>query len=906
MKKTKINAPTVITCHVNADFDALSSMIAASKLYPGSTLIFPGSQEKNLKNFFIQSATYLYNFVSFKDIDPSTVTRLVIVDTRQKPRVKHIAPLLENPDIKICLYDHHPDSEEDIAGDVEVVKSWGSTTSIISEILINKKISLTDDEATLLGLGIYEDTGCFTFQSTTSHDFVAASWLLTQGMDLNMVSDLINRDLSAEQVSILNSLLESAITHKINGIDVVVTEVSLEHYVGDFALLAHKLLDMENIRVLFALGRMHDRIHIVARSRTTDVNVGKICSSLGGGGHSFAASTTIKHKSLTQVKDELFGLLYSQINPQILVSHLMSSPSVTIEKNKTISQATEVMTRFGLKAIPVLEAQGGPCVGILEHQTADKAVSHGLGKIPMKEYMVTEFSTLNKGDDIYKVMEVIIGQRQRLIPIVEEDRVIGVVTRTDLINNIIKEPARIPESLLPEKKRERNVKKIIRDRLPQDIFSLLQKCGELSREMGYHLYIVGGFVRDILLDRDNLDVDLVVEGEGITYARRLALELGGRVRAHHKFQTAVVILENGQKIDVATARLEYYEHPAALPTVELSSIKMDLYRRDFSVNALAVHLNPDNFGKLVDFFGGQRDIKDKIIRVLHSLSFVEDPTRIIRAIRFEQRFSFRLGSQTEKLIKNAVDLNIFHKLSGSRIFHELKMIFEENNPLGSIVRMENLGLLRNIHPLLKLTPTINKILLETEKVINWFQLLYTEEDVQTWIIYLLGLLNITNDAQTGIIFNRFNLSKKQEKEFFALRGQISEAVARLYEWHRKQGTLSELYFVLNPLPVEGLIFLMARSQKEDLRKKISYFITQLRSTQTQLSGKDLKKLGIEPGPVYAEILQKLKAAQIDGLSLDRQSQLEWVKEKYGSRVGEINSPASLKKEEQPVRQNHVR
>ncbi|WP_028574460.1 CBS domain-containing protein [Desulfonatronovibrio hydrogenovorans] len=880
MKKSLIKASTVITCHVNADFDALSSMIAASKLYPDSVLIFPGSQEKNLKNFFIQSATYLYNFKSFRDIDPESVTRLIIVDTRQKSRVTHIAPLLEK-DLTIHIYDHHPDSDEDISGEVEVVKPWGSTTSIISEILARNDIALTEDEATVLGLGIYEDTGCFTFKSTTSHDFEAASWLLARGMDLNMVSDLINRDLSAEQVSILNSLLESATTHKINGIDIVVAEVSLEHYVGDFALLAHKLLDMENIRVLFAIGRMHDRVHIVARSRTTDVDVGRICSSMGGGGHSFAASATVKHKTLIQVKDELFGLLYSQINPQILVAHLMSAPAVSIEENEIISQAAEVMTRFGLKAVPVMDEGRKKCVGIIEHQVADKAVSHGLGKIPLKEYMLTDFSVLSTKDDIYRVMEIIIGQRQRLIPIVKDDAVIGVVTRTDLINNIIKEPARIPEALLPERKRERNVKKILKDRLPEHIYVLMEKCGNLSREMGFQLYIVGGFVRDILLGRDNLDVDLVVEGDGIAFARKLAKELGGRVRAHHKFQTAVVILDQGQKIDVATARLEYYEHPAALPTVELSSIKMDLYRRDFSINALAVHLNPDSFGKLVDFFGGQRDIKDKVIRVLHSLSFVEDPTRIIRAIRFEQRFAFRIGSQTEKLIKNAVELNIFHKLSGSRIFHELKMIFEENNPLGCMTRMDNFGLLRNIHPLLKLTPGINGLLLETEKVINWFQLLYTEEKIKKWLLYLLGLLNNINDAQAKIIFNRFSFSKKQELNFFTIRGQVREAVSRLHDWQRKNKKMSELYFILSPLPLEALLFLMARNQKDDLRKKISYFITRLRNIEPLLSGKDLKKMGITPGPLYGKILQDLIAARIDGLSCDRKAQMEWVREKYG-------------------------
>ena len=883
-KKNKISAHTVITCHVNADFDALSSMIAASKIYPDSVLIFPGSQEKNLKNFFIQSATYLYNFKSFKDIDQDSVQQLVIVDTRQKSRVKHVQPLLEKNDLRIHLFDHHPDSDEDLKGELEVVRPWGSTISILTERLISEEIKLSEDEATIMGLGVYEDTGCFTFRSTTGHDFAAASWLLSQGMDLNMISDMINRDLSAEQISILNDMLESATTHKIKGIDVVVTEISLEHYVGDFALLAHKLMDIENIRVLFALGRMYDRVHLVARSRTTDVDVGKICSSMGGGGHAFAASANLKHKSLTQVKDELFGLLYSQINPQILVGDLMSSPAVTIEESKTISHASQVMTRFGLKAIPVIREKGQECVGILEHQLADKAIGHGLGKVPIREYMITDIMTIDPDSDIYRVMEIIIGQRQRLIPVMEDHSVTGVVTRTDLINTLIEEPARIPESLFPEKKRERNIKRMLRERLPEDIYNHLLTAGEQARDMGFEVYCVGGFVRDILLGRTNLDVDLVVEGDGIEFARALAKRLKARVRAHQKFRTAVIIREDGQKIDVATARLEYYEHPAALPTVELSSIKMDLYRRDFSINALAVHLNPENFGKMVDFFGGQKDLKEKVIRVLHSLSFVEDPTRIVRAIRFEQRFGFRIGAQTEKLIKNAMELNIFHQLSGSRIFHELRMIFEEDNPLLCIISMDNFGLLRNIHPLLKLSPNIKNILSETEKVVNWFQLLYLEEKFEKWIIYMLGLLNNTNDAQVRVILNRFNFSQKRSALVFSLRHQINTTMKKLYDWHQRGDKRSSLYFILNPVPLEGQLFLMARVQKEELRKYISYYITQLRGTQPQLSGKDLKQLGFEPGPHFGKILHELKAAQIDGLSCDRQDQIEWVKKRYHHQI----------------------
>ena len=280
---------------------------------------------------------------------------------------------------------------------------------------------------------------------------------------------------------------------------------------------------------------------------------------------------------------------------------------------------------------------------------------------------------------------------------------IGVITRTDLMNMLIDEPARIPVSLLPDRRRERNIASMINNRLPKNMLNILKAAGELGDELGWEIYTVGGFVRDILLGRPNLDLDLVVEGDGIEFAEKFVEKLGGRVQAHPKFKTAVVILEDGQRVDVATARLEYYEYPAALPTVELSSVKMDLYRRDFTINALALRINPGRYGQLVDFFGAERDIKNRTIRVLHSLSFVEDPTRILRAIRFERRFDFQIGGQTMRLIKNALNLELFSKLSGSRVTHELQWIMNEEDPLACLGRMQELGIMEAIHPLLKLT-----------------------------------------------------------------------------------------------------------------------------------------------------------------------------------------------------------
>jgi tRNA nucleotidyltransferase (CCA-adding enzyme) len=877
MKKNKTRTSTVITAHANADFDSLAAMVAAGKLYPGAVLVFPGSQEKNIKNFFIQSATYLYNFKSLRDVDLDSVTTMVVVDTRQYDRVRHMAPLLEKQDLIIHVYDHHPASDNDLPAEFEDIRPWGSATAILVDHIRKQEIPLSRDEATLLGLGIYEDTGCFTFSSTTEHDLGAAAWLRSCGMDLNIVADIVNRELTAEQVAVLNTLLESASTHTINGVEVVIAEVSLERYMGDFALLAHKLLDMENIRILFALARMGDRVQMVARSRSPHVDVGQICSTMGGGGHPYAASASIKDRTLAQVKEELFGLLYSVIASAEEVRALMSKPPLWVDVNQPMAWAAEHMTRFGLKAVPVLDGAGGKCVGIMEHQLAEKGVGHGLGNVPVREYMATEVSTVTPDDDLYMVMEIILGRRQRLVPVLEEQRLVGVMTRTDLINILVREPARIPETLLPGRKQERNVNALMRERLPREVYDLLRSCGTLAQDLGLEVFCVGGFVRDILLRIPNLDIDLVVEGDGIGYARALADMLGGRIRAHHKFKTAVVILPDGQKIDVATARLEYYEYPAALPTVELSSIKMDLYRRDFSINALAVQLNPGDFGRLVDFFGGQNDIKQRVIRVLHSLSFVEDPTRILRAIRFEQRYSFQIGGQTEKLIKNAVHLNIFHRLSGARVFQELKLLMNEADPLACLNRMKKFKLLGAIHPLLQYDPAKESILREIDKVLAWYKLLYLDPQPERWLIYFLGLCAGFDDSQVHILARRLVFPQRISNQLFAARSQVRQAVEDLHKWQQGDKLQSELYFILAPMSLEGVLYLMARSDKEFMRKSISQYLTQLRTMDISISGKDLQSLGLKPGPEYGRVLNRVLAARLDGQACDRETQMDWVR-----------------------------
>ncbi len=876
--KPLIPAPVLITGHANADFDCLAAIVAASKLYDNAVLVFPGSQEANLRNFFIESATYLFNFKDAKEIDYSTVKTLVIVDTRQRERISHVAPALENPDLEIHLYDHHPDSNDDLPATLSVVKPWGSATSIITLLIKEKGLSITPEEATMLGLGVYEDTGSFSFNSTTEHDFEAGGWLKKMGMDINTISELTTRELTVEQIAILNSLLESATTHDINGIPVVIAETSVPHYVRDFALLAHKMIDMQEVKVLFALCRMSDRVQVVARSKIHSVNVGQICQSLGGGGHNFAASASIKSKPLSEVKDELFGLLYSSIHYEKTVREHMTAPAIFEYETVSMCKAESIMNRFGLKAIPLLESIKNPVVsGYLEYQTAVRACSHGLGNAPASTYMNKKVQTVNPDDDLYPVMEIIVGKRQRLVPVVIDTRLMGVITRTDLINTLVEEPSRVPDKLFSDKK-ERNVLPLLKERLPEHHFELLTMAGELGNKLNVAVYVVGGFVRDLLLGRKNLDLDLVVEGDGIAFAKKLAHSLGGRVRQHTKFKTAIIIYTNAageeERLDVATARLEYYEQPASLPTVELSSIKMDLYRRDFTINALAIQLSHDKFGKLIDFFGAQKDIRDKIIRVLHSLSFVEDPTRILRAIRFETRFEFTIGPQTTKLIRNALQLKLVTKLSGSRVFHELQSIFSEVSPYQSLIRLNEFTVLQSIHPSLELSPKKRDVLKEIEKVMEWYRMLYTTPSPEPWIIYLLGLTSASKADAVEEVLTRLHFPPKQYADFMTLRDTV-KSVTNLLNAIPPEG-YSRLYELLVPIPLEGVLYMMARTKSEAVKKHISHFLAYLRNTTLDISGADLQLLGFTPGPLFGEVLRETLFAMLDEKIKTRQEQLDFA------------------------------
>ncbi len=400
----------------------------------------------------------------------------------------------------------------------------------------------------------------------------------------------------------------------------------------------------------------------------------------------------------------------------------------------------------------------------------EKALYHKLDQVPVRDYMTTEVATVGPDADLLEIQEKIIDNKQRILPVMQSTTIIGVITRTDLLNILVGQSE--PKSEIspdPFKgsahARTRNVVRFMKERLSADLISRLQQIGEVADDIGCEAFVVGGFVRDLFLYRKDEDLDIVIEGEGIAFARKYADLVGARIHTHEKFGTAVIIFPDGFKIDVASARMEYYKFPAALPVVEMSSIKLDLYRRDFTINTLAIQLNPEKFGTLIDFFAARKDIKEKIIRILHNLSFVEDPTRVFRAIRFEQRFDFTIGKLTAGLISNAVTMDFFRGLSGKRVFTELRLIMEEKNPVSAIIRLNDFNLLKVIHSSITLDNDFISLLHSVNEVLSWHDLLFLDESYKKWIVLFLVMINQCDAKRTEEICRRFELAPDLIKFF---------------------------------------------------------------------------------------------------------------------------------------------
>jgi len=861
----------LIITHENTDFDALAAELAAHKLYPEARPVVPRRPNRNVRDFLTLYWDEL-PFVQWEDIPRRAVVRLIMVDTQTAPMPKRL-----RAKASVHIIDHHPLSRELPPGWSFSGDEVGATTTLIIENIRAAGLSVSPIEATLLLLGIYEDTGSLSYTTTTPRDLLAGAWLLEQGANLNVVNDFLRHPLTEAQRRLYNKLLEKSSFHDYHGHSVVISTAVAEEYVEEISTLAHQLRDVFDPAALFLLVDMGDRIQVIARSATPSIDVAEVLANLDGGGHSQAAAAVIRGASLEESKARLMELLHILVHPTVTVRQIMSFGVHTVQPDTTVHQADALMRRYGHEGFPVVEE--GKVVGFVTRREIDRAMQHNLGRAPIRTYMYTGDFSVSPDDSVERVQNVMISYGLGQVPVVENGRVIGIVTRTDLIKlwSTPRQPSRAAE-----------IRQRIAQTLPEPILALVQQAAQVGDELGYSLYLVGGFVRDLLLDIPNLDLDIVVEGDAIRLARRLAARFGGRVRSHRRFGTAKWLIPEslviqtltshttpepqrleGESTDVeatgpllaldfTTARTEFYSYPTALPEVERSSIKQDLHRRDFTINTLAICLNPDHYGELLDFYGGRQDLENGIIRVLHSLSFVEDPTRILRAVRFEQRLSFHIEPRTEELIDDAVGL--LDRVSGERIRHELFLILDEAEPELALRRLDKLGVLARIHPALHCDDwLVERFRSLRQALADGFWKLGAEANwPRAGYLALLTYRLLPTELEAFIA--RLVIVKDDSR----LLREVSALQAYLPNLGGPEPRPSELARWLRPYSLKAVFLLRVANDSPIVQERLDFYYRRLHQVRPVIDGTYLRQLGISPGPVYRRVLDAVRDARLDG------------------------------------------
>ena len=412
-------------------------------------------------------------------------------------------------------------------------------------------------------------------------------------------------------------------------------------------------------------------------------------------------------------------------------------------------------------------------------------------------------------------------------------------------------------------------------KLPRELREIIRQASKVSQETRMPAYLVGGCLRDLILGVKNLDLDIAIEGNGIIFARNLAQKLKSRLKTHERFGTATLILNDRLKVDIATTRQEKYPYSTALPVVSPGSLKEDLKRRDFTINAMALSLSLDKEQEIIDPFGGQDDLASGRIRILHNLSFKDDPTRILRAIRFNQRFDFKIEHTTLLLLKEAISDGLLDKVNPHRMRDELILILKEQNPFRPIKELDDLGALSFISVKLKIGKSTRVLFKSIAKQIAWFVKKFpARRQLDSWLVYFAALLEPLALAQIKMVICRLGLRKGEQKRIVSYCQGRKKFISSL---SKKQVRPEQIFSLLEPLSYETIILLSAASQNKNFKKYLADFFKIYNGMRLCVSGNDLGCLGVLPGPEYQKIFAKVLVAKLNGRVRNRQAELALIR-----------------------------
>jgi tRNA nucleotidyltransferase (CCA-adding enzyme) len=784
----------VVILEEGADLDALSCAYGVLLLYQDAYLLKPSLLSRRASEVFKR---FKEKFRLLEDLPQEF--DLVLVDAH------HVEEYKFEGVKEIYIFDHHPRAPKGFKGKVDTV---GSATTLVVEELQRLNIGITPEDATLLALGIYEDTGSLTYEGTTERDALALAWLLKEGVNLKTIREFLKESLSKEEIDFLSKSLVALEKLFIDGSKVVVFVLKSEEYNPDFLQVVYRLEEVKDADAFFVIVSVGSKTYLFGRGLKGRFDTSKILEAFGGGGHSFASAVKLERVSAERLKTLLVQLLKGD-NPTIRVKDVMNYTPFALREDMSVEEAMLSLAERNFAGAPVLN-QEGRLVGVVYKKVLLKVAKLFPSK-QVKDFMQTEFHTLNPEDFVWDAEAILSTYGEKLIPVVEDQKLVGVITRLDLMQTLRKQTE-------PLKPSHRKVQ------LPKEVEELARVVGKICQELGFKGYLVGGVVRDILMGRQIWDLDFVVEGDGLKVAERFAQYYGVNIHPFSEFGTAHLKVGDF-KIEFATTRRETYPHSGAYPVVEPASLKEDLFRRDFTINAMAISVMEEDFGTLIDYFGGLRDLKSNLIRILHPLSFVEDPVRILRALRFAGRFNFKLSKSTEKAMLSALSMHLLKHASRGRLLKELTLAFREEKLLDILKLYRQYKVLEELIDGFQWSQDLELKLEKLKEVVSWHKIEFSDKNLEYGWLYLVILL----ERVKGEEFLKEMGAPAWVRELYrTYKEQAKEVIKKLHQAKKP----SEVYLTLKRFN-EPFYLLLA--VEESLRPKIVLYMEKLSRLKVDVS-----------------------------------------------------------------------
>lgn len=869
----KISPLELIVFPHNADLDHLGAVRCLSLQFPEAKILHPVRFKQNAW----ETARKLdwFKTINFSGVDFANVHRIHLVGISQPRQNKELIEAVATSFNQTVVYsDHQPGLPFPYS--FEQINALSLTASLLAPML-NKKFIFSDDDIFLFTLAVTEKTWAGLSSRCRSDDQTVLNFLRSYHVSPARVANAIVLGMREGQTGLYNHMRKNVEDIQYGYWPISFIAVKSAGHVQDLEPVVDAIWSDLAQPILIIMITANNFSRIWARSSLSQVDFFDVLAEFRPSRHRNWVFFNFSGNGHEQNRETLLQKLKENLKPDLTAGDIMSAAPQCIDWNSTIQHAFDLMLKFNIMSLIVTRED--EFAGIVTRRDLDRALQMNLLDAIIGPYVPTSIPIVSPSTPVRVLKSLMVRYNLTRLPVLDGKKISGIITTHELLR-FLPDNLPLPPDFLPLAEQIKmpdpsTLEDLVKRVFSLKIYHLLSKIGRFAAIKKLAVFAVGGFVRDLLLERPNFDIDIVVIGDAMSFSAALSTELACEHKVFDRFHTARIYLED-LKVDFSSARIEHYANPGALPQIEYSGLSNDLYRRDFTINALALALNPEHFLELKDFFGGYNDLLHRRIRILHSFSFLEDPTRLFRALRFAGRFNFSLEQDTRRAFDLAISREALLKLSIKRIAAEISRSFNEERPQDVIASLFSAGLMRYLSPEL----VDASILPGRFKLIKGFikRFMILGEDIDAEAIYWSGLLSVLNAVPAAKILDATGTPhSRRVKILQALQAMntIPSQINRICDTDNLQ-----LYELLTGLEIETLLSLMAFSMDKRNARKILHFISNLRRIKCSISGNDLLAIGVEPGPLFRQIFQHIIYLKLNGADPSPEEELEIARKFY--------------------------